>query len=381
MPVAARSITLDQATVLDQAFKRALDDDLQQLALLAHGMGDRSLARQVPINKNRLATLLSEELQLDENGVKNRLYGNAIARRVTERKTFMNAVGNVLGTWFIKAGGKLLRDYGQFADPVLPGDEEGTTPVTGVLGAFPDWAHVRIGAWLADTDNPAHVDKTHHFELLARTDLLEYASGDFYSIRRLRGRNVSSGPSLCLTYRESSERPFTFASANIRAKDVASRKSLAVEPEASPDLASHTQAFSIYFAEPVPSGGEFDIVYALRAPGELEDLGRRIEVMSVSLSRIEKGVDRLEFNVALSFEPTTAAAYNLTSRRQFIPSNEPPPTIESYQPVEWYEKPAELGIEWQKGGPSIIRWATDKPTGRMYVIAFAGGPGSPLANR
>lgn len=64
---------------------------------------------------------------------------------------------------------------------------------------------VAIGDPPVRSVDPRAVDHVHHYEYLAREDLLDYETGDFYSIRVLEGVNASDGPSAFAVYSESSE--------------------------------------------------------------------------------------------------------------------------------------------------------------------------------
>jgi hypothetical protein len=387
--VVTRKSSLDpaQAEALNEGFSAAVDEDIAEVNRLAALLGTESVE---VLKKPALAEQLAKVVNLDVRTVQNRLYGDGIPVRLVDRRHFISAVGRWLAQRIDALGGHLSRDYETFVIPVAETDQEAIATSSalsqpaadesgsiGGLHPWDEWAAVRIGAWLADRDEPAHVDNAHHYSSVFRQDMLDYESGDFYSIRRLTGRNVSPNPTHGLLYRESSERKYCFEDAGVRAFDFATKQPLAVEPESPSRTLAHTHAFKILFKTPVQPGHPFDVIYNIRLPHELEDLARDVEIMSISLTRIALGPAKLAFNVVLDFQPTSVAAYNLTDARQFRLSPGKAPTVSAYQPKAWWEQLDVFGIQWPAGVcPHIIKWGTAAPEGRMYIINFRG-PGLP----
>lgn len=372
-----RSLTKEQARELDEAFKAQLQVDLMDVEHLLSLIPRSQRPDGVALSPEQLAKPVKEILGLSLRGTSNRMHGNGIPRSYKERSAFMGAVEEALKRQFELVGGTFEGSYETFVNPVAQEDEDEADDAPRHLGRFEEWMHVRPGAWLADQRKAEHVDNTHHYELIFRQDMLDYDTGDFYSLRRLRGRNVSQRPTSWVPYRESSENQFTFADADVTAFDYETRAPLDVDPELKHQK-SHTHAFRIHFARPIEPGEPFDVVYNIRLPGELNELRHESEVMSISLVRVAKRLGELIFNVVANFKPTAAAAYYLTKTGKFVACRETP-RVEPYVPEDWFEAPDVFGIEWSCERPYIIRWQTSQPTGRMYVINFRGaGLDNPL---
>ena len=379
------SLTPDEAAVLDESFIAQLEVDIAELQRLRNLLPRDSRPEGIAENRERLAKPVSVRLNQELRGVSHRLHKNGIPRRFKEREAFMHAVEEVLREQFSDVGGSLSDGaYEVFVNPVRQEESSDEGGAPSHLGLFEKWMHTRPGAWLADQRSPEHVDTAHHYLELFRQDMLDYESGDFYSIRRLRGRNTSRRPSFGVPYRESSENAFTCEDAGVTAFDCRTRETLEVEFEERAQR-SHTHAFTIHFANAIAPGETFDVVYNIRLPGELNELRHPSEVMSISLVRIAQGIDKLVFNVATSFKPTAAAAYNLTGSGDFVACAGRPPKVEPYmaeRPKNWFESSDVFGIEWSCEQPYIIRWQASNPMGRMYVVNFRGAdPNNPLVDR
>jgi DNA-binding SARP family transcriptional activator len=224
----------------------------------------------------------------------------------------------------------------------------------------------RLGSGLSLHVDPEHVDHVHRYIYVSRTDLLDYPSGDFYSLRRLRGRNESDKPSPGIIYTESSEAKITFESTGTRAYETQSRRRLAVEPLLPSDIELFQHGFRILFQSPLPPGEEFDIAFAIRLPGELRFLSPNEEIMSIALVRWELGVERLDFRVCLNFEPLSVAGEYVDEAGEFAPLDDPP-ALAPYVAEEWYER--DLDIPWSST-PFAVSCQIDKPRAPMYVIRY-----------
>jgi hypothetical protein len=224
----------------------------------------------------------------------------------------------------------------------------------------------RMGSGSSLIADPAHVDSSHRYTHIARTDLLDYATGDFFSLRRLVGINVGSGPSHYLVYAESSEAKIPFDSTGTQAFDWKSQRPLLVEPLLPPEKPLFQHGFRIYFKEPIASGEAFDVCYAIRLPGELNALSPKEEMMSVSLVRLANPVQRLDFGVCLNFEPLRATAERLTDGGKFE-QLDGHPSVSPWTPKEWFER--DFDIPWSDT-PYLITFGIDNPTSAMYVIRY-----------
>jgi hypothetical protein len=224
----------------------------------------------------------------------------------------------------------------------------------------------RLGSALSLYVDPGHVDTSHHYDYVFRQDLLDYPSGDYYSIRRLTGSNVTDRLSAGVLYVECSEQKITFDDTSTRAYDTETRARLVVEPL----LPSHERlfrhAFRILFPRPLPPGERFDVTFAIRVPGELMVLSPIEEIMSIALVRLAHGVDRLDFNVCLNFEPLAVAGEFLGDDGHTVPAV-PSPTVAPYVPEAWYER--DLDITWS-AQPYTVSWRVDEPQAPMYIIRY-----------
>ena len=225
----------------------------------------------------------------------------------------------------------------------------------------------RLGTGLSLQVNPEHIDTTHHYTFIERTDLLDYTSGDFVSLRRLVGMNESERLSSHIAYAESSERKLTFRQADVRAFDAQTRQPLVVEPFSGHDEMMFTQAFKMYLPQAISPGEIFDIVYRITLPGELEVLSPNNEIMSISLSRIIRQVDRLSFRVCLNFHPRTVIVECLDNNGGRVAPKGSPPTVSDYVPKQWYEE--ELDIAWTSR-PSMVEWGCVAPDSTLYIINY-----------
>jgi SIR2-like domain len=225
----------------------------------------------------------------------------------------------------------------------------------------------RLGSGLSLQVDPDHIDRIHRYSLVERTDLLDYESGDFVSVRRLTGTNESDLLSAHLIYSESSEHKLRFADVKITAFDAKTRDPLIVEPLDDRDLATYTHGYRILFVRPLSPGEHFDIVYSINLRGELLNLSPVNEIMSVSLARITGHIELLRFNVCLNFRPQMARLECLDDQGALVASEGEPPSIGPFEPTEWYEEL--LDIDWS-ADPTVIRWQCAAPRNALYIIHY-----------
>jgi NAD-dependent SIR2 family protein deacetylase len=225
----------------------------------------------------------------------------------------------------------------------------------------------RLGTGLSLQVNPDHIDTTHHYTHVFRKDLLDYASGDFVSIRRLKGINASDRLTSHIVYSESSERKLTFRQTAVRAFDCDSRTPLVVEPMRHEDEMAFTHAYRIFFPRSLSPGENFDVVHRITLPGELEVLSPNNEIMSISLARVQLGIDRLQFNVCLSFAPRSVIIECLDKHGTRVACKGSAPTVNPYRPEEWFED--EFRIDWSNP-PHEIAWGCDEPDSSLYLINY-----------
>lgn len=239
-----------------------------------------------------------------------------------------------------------------------------------VRGREPEYLNLinsRLGSGLSLQVDPDHIDRIHRYSLVERTDLLDYSSGDFVSVRRLVGTNESELLSAHVVYSESSERKLSFGDVKITAFDTVTRDPLIVEPLDDRDLATYTHGYRILFTQPLSPGEHFDIVYSITLHGELLNLSPVNEIMSVSLARITRHIERLRFNVCLNFRPQMARLECLDDQGALVGSEGAPPAVGPFEAAEWYEEM--LNIDWS-AEPTVIRWECLEPSNALYIIHY-----------
>lgn len=214
-------------------------------------------------------------------------------------------------------------------------------------------------------------DKTHKYSYIFRQDLLDYgtsdkASRDFISIRILRGQNVSSHVSDGIVYFECTEYKTYCKNIKIEAIDLKTYKPLKVEfIDINENNKYFEFPFKIFFATPLQKNEEFEVAFSITLLNELVVLKEDDEIMSISLLRYIKGVERIEFNVCLNFQPSSVRIGH--KRGNVIEYDNSEVTVEGYKPLKEIEKIYD--IEWSQT-PYIVRWKCRKPKYELYVINY-----------
>lgn len=228
--------------------------------------------------------------------------------------------------------------------------------------------------------NDIHSDKCHRFTYIKRQDLLDYkvaqknnnppSSGrDFVSIRFLEGYNASKNPTDGIIYLECSEYKTYSHEVKIAAYDTITEKELKVEFLKLNVKKKYIDfPFKIYFTKPLKQGETFKIAFSITIKNELDVLTADDEIMSICLLRYKKGVERLDFNLCLDFEPQ---AVNVLSQKRlggnvfdFAGDNF---TVEKYTPIDNWERLFDIGWSSQ---PYIIRWGCVEPRRKFYAINY-----------
>lgn len=225
----------------------------------------------------------------------------------------------------------------------------------------------RIGCGLSLDINPNHVDETHIYLKIFRQDLLDYKSGDFYSLRRIKIKNATNEDSPFMIYSESTENKCRFRDTHVKAYGFRTKKPLLVESFEDPNKPMLTHAFRIYFPKPLKPDETFELIFTIKMPGELKKLSKNKEVMSISLTRIKKGVEKLEFNVCLNFKPSKYYIEYVNVNFRKLSFNDVLPTLDKYKPKYWFEK--KYRIKWSSR-PYIISWNCANPSEKGYFINY-----------
>ena len=220
-----------------------------------------------------------------------------------------------------------------------------------------------------------YVDTHHKIQKLLRQDLLDYIpskarsikrGGNFVSFRVIKGKNVSSLPTDGFVYLECSEYKLQCKDVIIKAYDLKSNKELRVDfVNRNNDEKYFEFPFKIRFSAPLSPGEEFEIAYRIILTNELNVLRYDDEHMSISLTRYPRGVEELEFNVCLNFEPKSAQAEYRRGDALFLHNTRV--SIEKYVPITDVEKL--FTMNWSEQ-PYIIRWKCHRPHRDLYVIKF-----------
>ena len=216
-----------------------------------------------------------------------------------------------------------------------------------------------------------YADKIHKYTYIFRQDLLDYSVSNkkgknFVSIRVLKGINVSSCVSDGIIYLECSEYKAYCKDIKISAIDLKTMDVLKVEFIDRNETEKYFEfPFKIFFKTPLRKHEEFEIAFSIDMLNELDVLKEDDEIMSISLSRYPKGVDKLEFNVCLNFYPS--AVHSEHQRNGVFVYDDNPVVVESYKPITDIEK--RFDISWS-AEPYIIRWRCRKPKYELYAINY-----------
>ena len=161
----------------------------------------------------------------------------------------------------------------------------------------------RIGV-LKSSEKPDKdlMDSQHSLTLFERMDILDYSTNDYMSYRIINGKNDSKNNSPFLKYKESTDSKTSAKELIIKAYDLKTGKELKVEFEEK-EQKVYVHKFKIMFTTPLKPKQEFSIIYFIKIPNELSQLSDNEEMMSVSLNRFEKNIEKLRFGVYLDFIP------------------------------------------------------------------------------
>ena len=226
----------------------------------------------------------------------------------------------------------------------------------------------RFGTEASLHSEPEEFDQVHKYLHFRRLDLLDYKKGDFYSIRRMRLKNVGTEPSDSVTYVETSERKCSFKSCEVEAFEEATKAPLLVQSFERPRVKSLRHAFKIFFPTPLMPGDEFELVYKICLPGELDDLSEDDEIMSVYLGRVKQGVDKLDFHVCLNFNPKAVSANCRDDMGNIFPLDGEGPEVSSYTASTWYEELWD--IPWSNSSVCRISISVSEPQNQLYVVHY-----------
>lgn len=98
---------------------------------------------------------------------------------------------------------------------------------------------------------------------------------------------------------------------------------------------------------------------------ELDVLRDDDEIMSISLSRYKRGVEELEFNVCLNFEPSSVQVEYLKNKKLYLHNTKA--KVKEYVPQTDLENT--FTIQWSET-PYIIKWKCKNPKCDLYAINY-----------
>lgn len=180
----------------------------------------------------------------------------------------------------------------------------------------------RIGV-LKSSEKPEKdlMDSQHSIALFERMDILDYSTNDYMSYRIINGKNDSKSNSPFLKYKESTDSKTSAKELIIKAYDLKTGKELKVEFEEKENKV-YVHKFKIMFTTPLKPQQEFSIIYFIKIPNELSQLSDNEEMMSISLNRFEKKIEKLRFGVYLDFIPVQIETFlrNQNSEAEIIDS-------------------------------------------------------------
>lgn len=152
-------------------------------------------------------------------------------------------------------------------------------------------------------------------------DILDYSTDNYMSYRIINGKNDSKSSSPFLKYKESTDSKTSAKELIVKAYDLKTGKELKVEFEEK-EQKVYVHKFKIMFTTPLKPQQEFSIIYFIKIPNELSQLSDNEEMMSISLNRFEKKIEKLRFGVYLDFIPVQIETFlrNQNSEAEIIDS-------------------------------------------------------------
>ncbi|HEX6667337.1 MAG TPA: SIR2 family protein [Solirubrobacterales bacterium] len=216
----------------------------------------------------------------------------------------------------------------------------------------------------------AAIDNELRYVLIRRHDEVDMVENTLRSIRRLRVRNITSAPISGLRHAEYGENKITHAELSLSGRCTQTSEELEFRPLCDPGI-SFCRVFEMALPSPLEPGEETEIEYRLHWPGEPAHYGQPPHSQSVSLIRYRRGVERLEFSVAVR----TAADAPLTRAWVFGLSDD----YEEHQVVE------DSRIR-KSSGMFHFGFETSRPRDCLYLLYYMLGvdpatPPVPLATR
>lgn len=215
-----------------------------------------------------------------------------------------------------------------------------------------------------------HSDSIHKFELIHRRDYLNIGTGNYFSIRHLRGRNVSRKESDGIVYYEGMDIKTKFSNVQFEALDVRTGKKLTAKNCSGNNDSKFFFVFKIFFETPINPQESFDIQFSIFIKDEVKHLSDEDEFMSVSLRRCKKGVENLVFDIALSIHPNHRCCFkeNIFGEAVFVKN-----TVEDKgELTKDNDEFKILSNSWFKRGFTCLKSekASSLETTKLYLFSF-----------
>lgn len=225
----------------------------------------------------------------------------------------------------------------------------------------------RIGV-LKSSEKPDKdlMDSQHSISLFERIDILDYSNDDYMSYRVINGKNDSKSISPFLKYKESTDSKTSAKELIVEAYDLKTGKELKVEFEEK-EQKVYVHKFKIMFTTPLKPQQEFSIIYFIKIPNELSQLSDNEEMMSISLNRFEKKIEKLSFGVYLDFIPAQIETFlrNQNSEAEIIDASPELVMTEKVTTDERFNKFVD-----NISTKSKIMLDVEKPKKETYVIYY-----------
>ena len=225
----------------------------------------------------------------------------------------------------------------------------------------------RIGYQQSKTTE--YSDYIHTYKIIHRRDLLDYNKPKYFiSIRRLKGYNSSFSNSDGIVHFEGIECKTIFSSVKIKAVDLVTGNELKIVNVSGDNEPKFFLAFKILFESTLKRGEEFDILYKITIPEELKIRSDADDFDSISLVRYRKKVDKLRFDICLSFKPLHTFTFIENFFKEAVYCKETPSRSIEYTPED--ERFKELNINWSTT-PYITTLEVEKPKKIVYAIHYS----------
>ena len=171
-------------------------------------------------------------------------------------------------------------------------------------------------AWSIENEDEEMVDRSHFYEEIKRIDTLDTPNDGWSSIRWLTVRNESEEPTNSVIHKESGDIKITFEDMNLKGflgdhggQRLKIRSLIDQQP-------SFEQKIRIYFPDPLPPGESLTICYEISWPGEPAHYSPEEQTQSISLTRYQRGVGRLQFGIVDTIDHVGLEAEKLAGTDQ-----------------------------------------------------------------